>query len=366
MTITKDQILDALRNVNHPAGATDIVSMNLVENIFIGKNRISFTLLFHRPNDPFINSIKKACTKVLESLIGKDIDIHIEAHFPEKKISPELSAIAPIKNIIAIASGKGGVGKSTVAVNLAIAIAHTGAKVALLDADVYGPSVPKMLGAENFRPSIIQVGEKELMIPLKKFGIKVQSIGFVVNQEEALIWRGPMATSAFKQIFSQTDWGQLDYLLIDLPPGTGDIHLTVVQEFPVTGAVIVSTPQAIALADVIKGVNMFRSDKINVPILGIVENMAWFSPAELPENKYYIFGKDGCRRLADELNVPLLGQIPIVQSICDGGDSGKPSALNPFSVEGKAFAELTEKVLDEITHRNNLLPPTQKVEIIQK
>jgi ATP-binding protein involved in chromosome partitioning len=366
MDITKEQIIDALKNVNHPSSGSDIVQMGMVTGIQIEGNTLNLTLTFNKPNDPFVNSIKKACNKVLESLIGSNYQVVISEKFPEKKIAPEFNSLLGVKNIIAVASGKGGVGKSTVAVNLAIAVAHTGASVALLDADVYGPSVPKMFGEEDYRPALQEIDGKEGIPPLEKFGIKTQSIGFFVNQQEALIWRGPMATSALKQVISQTHWGNVDYLFIDMPPGTGDIHLTIVQEMPVTGAVIVSTPQNVALADVVKGINMFRSDKINVPVLGIVENMSWFTPAELPENKYYIFGKNGCAKLANELNVPLLGQIPLVQSICEGGDDGKPVAMNPFTVEGKAFANLAEKVLEEVERRNSNLPPTHKVEITHK
>lgn len=366
MTISVENLTDILRNVNHPSAGTDIISMKLVRDISIKENKISFTLLFNKSNDPLAASIKKACLKVIEDMAGKEYQIEINEQFPARKLSPEYSSLENVKNIIAIASGKGGVGKSTIAVNLAIAVAHTGAKVALLDADVYGPSIPKMFGAEDFRPPLVEIEGKEFIAPLEKFGIKTQSIGFFVSPNEATIWRGPMATNALKQIITQTNWGMLDYLFIDLPPGTGDIHLTIVQEMPVTGAVIVSTPQMVALADVIKGINMFKTGKINVPVLGLIENMAWFTPKELPENKYYIFGKEGCKIMAAELGIRLLGQIPIVQSICEDGDNGKPTAIKPFSLEGKAFAMLAENVMNEIEKRNTTLPPTKKVDITYK
>lgn len=268
-----------------------------------------------------------------------------------------------VKNIVAIASGKGGVGKSTIATNLAIALAQTGAKVGLIDADVYGPSIPKMFMEEKTYPEIKNVLGKDRIIPPEKYGVKILSIGFFVEPEKALIWRGPMATSALKQLINDGMWGELDYLLIDLPPGTGDIHLTMVQEVPVTGAIIISTPQDVALADAVKAISMFQSDKIEIPILGFVENMAWFTPEELPNNKYYIFGKEGCKKLAEEKNIPLLGQIPLVQSIREGGDSGKPIVLNENSPSAKAFVELARKLISEIEHRNSQLPPTKKVEI---
>jgi ATP-binding protein involved in chromosome partitioning len=299
-------------------------------------------------------------------MLGVQYKLVIHEVFPQRKAAPGFESLAGVENIIAIASGKGGVGKSTVAVNLAVAFAHLGFKVALLDADVYGPSVPKMFGAEDYRPEIHQVDGRDLVIPLEKFGIKIQSIGFYYSPTEAVIWRGPMATNVLKQIINQTEWGNVDYLFIDLPPGTGDIHLTMVQEMPITGAVIVSTPQQVALVDVVKGIQMFHNEKISVPILGLVENMSWFTPVELPNNKYYIFGKDGCSKLALERGIPLLGQIPIVQSICESGDQGLPVAINPFSLEGKAFAETAEKLLDVVKRRNEELPPTRKVEITTK
>ncbi|MGC8824680.1 MAG: P-loop NTPase [Bacteroidales bacterium] len=362
------EILSILESIVHPAQKKNLIELGMVKSINIQEKKINITLNYPKPTDPFANAIKKACTQAIKEKLGNDYTIEISEIFAAaaKKISPEYDSLKDVKNIVAIASGKGGVGKSTVAVNLAIALSHLQLKVGLLDADLYGPSIPKMFAAEHHHPTMVEKNGKEFIEPLEKYNIKVQSAGFFFNPEDALIWRGPMATNALKQMITQTLWEELDYLLIDLPPGTGDIHITLVQELPVTGAVIVSTPQKVALADVIKGINMFRSDKINVPVLGIVENMSWFTPAELPENKYYIFGKEGCKQLAAELNVPLLGQIPIVQSICESGDSGQPVAMNPFTLEGKAFANLAENVIAEVEKRNQQLPPTKKVEITHR
>ena len=254
-------------------------------------------------------------------------------------------------------------GKSTVAVNLAVATARMGHRVGLLDADIFGPSIPKMLKAENQRPSVEMMNGKEMLVPVESYGVKLLSIGFFVDPEDAVVWRGPMATNALRQFMSQTSWGELDFLFIDLPPGTSDIHLTMVQEVSVTGAVIVTTPQKVALADALKGINMFRGDKINVPVLGLVENMAWFTPAELPDNKYFIFGEGGGIRMAEKLKVPMLGQIPIVQSICEGGDEGKPAVLNAGSAVSSAFEDLAKNVIRETNRRNAEMPATRIVEI---
>jgi ATP-binding protein involved in chromosome partitioning len=258
------------------------------------------------------------------------------------------------------------VGKSTVAANLAVALAQSGKKVGLIDADVYGPSIPKMFGVEGERPSARSEEGVEWIIPIEKYGVRLLSVGLFVRPEDAVIWRGPMATSALKQLINQGDWGELDYLLIDLPPGTGDVHLTMVQEVPVTGVIIVSTPQDVALADVIKGINMFAGDKINVPVLGLVENMSWFTPEELPDHKYYIFGRDGCKKLAEKLGIPLLGQVPIVQGIRESGDSGKPIAAMSEDPSGSAFRQLSQEVIHAVDKRNTGQPPTRKVEITAK
>ena len=280
---------------------------------------------------------------------------------------PEPDKLLPeVKNIIAVSSGKGGVGKSTVAANLAVALALQGHKVGLLDADIFGPSQPKMFNVEEARPYMVEVGGRELIEPAANYGVKLLSIGFFVNKEDAVLWRGAMASNALKQLIGDANWGDLDYFLIDLPPGTSDIHLTMVQTLAITGAIVVSTPQEVALADARKGISMFTGEKINVPVLGLVENMSWFTPAELPENKYYLFGKEGGKRLAEELNIPLLGQIPIVQSICEGGDSGKPVALNPDSITGQAFQKLPENVVKQIDYRNEHLDPTKRVVVTKK
>jgi ATP-binding protein involved in chromosome partitioning len=362
--ISEKEVIKILENIIHPSQKNNIVALGIVQNIKITENSISFTLSYPKPTDPFAKSIKNACETSLSEYTKGAYNIQIQEVFATaRKVSSEYDSLKDVKNIIAIASGKGGVGKSTVAVNLAVALSHMGLKVGLLDADIYGPSVPKMFAAEDYQPLMIRKDGKEYMQPLSRFNIKVQSAGFFFNPDEALVWRGPMATSALKQIITQTLWEELDFLLIDLPPGTGDIHITLVQELPVTGAVIVSTPQKVAIIDVVKAINMFMIDKINVPVLGIVENMSWFTPAELPDKKYYIFGKGGCEQLSKELGIPLLGQIPVVQSICESGDSGQPVAMNPFTLEGKAFADLAEHVIEEVDKRNKFLPPTQKVEI---
>jgi ATP-binding protein involved in chromosome partitioning len=318
---------------------------------------------FQKPREPFSASLKKTAEVAVKKL-AQDISVDILLLTPPPvKPSAADDPLSGISNIIAVASGKGGVGKSTVAVNLAVALAKTGAAVGLVDADVYGPSIPKMFGVEGQRPQIRHDGEKEWIIPVQKYGVKLVSIGFFVSPDDAVVWRGPMATGALKQLISQSDWGNLDYLLIDLPPGTGDVHLTIVQEMAVTGAVIVSTPQEVALADAVKGIAMFTGEKISVPVLGLVENMAWFTPAELPENKYYLFGKEGVKRLAEKMKVRLLGQIPIVAGVCDDGDSGRPSVLDTSNPAGTAFGALAANVVEALAERNKLKAPTRKVEI---
>jgi ATP-binding protein involved in chromosome partitioning len=367
MQYSKEQVLEALKKVKHPENGINLVELGMIEDIKITDNRAYFSLHFKKHNDPFTGSIRKACELAIKSVLGKDVEINITVTTPDSPNQNSNSVrnhpLTGVKSIIAIASGKGGVGKSTVAVNLAVAMAKNGAGVGLIDADVYGPSIPKMFGIEGEQPLITKVGNKELMIPIEKYGVKMLSVGFFVDPGDALVWRGPMATSAIKQLITQGDWGDLDYLFIDLPPGTGDIHLTIVQEIPVTGVVIVSTPQQVALADAIKGIAMFTSDKINVPVLGLVENMAWFTPAEYPENKYYIFGKEGCKNLAADMKIDFLGQIPIVQGICDDGDAGRPSVLDVNHPAGKAFLLLADNLIHSLEKRIENLDPTRKVEI---
>jgi ATP-binding protein involved in chromosome partitioning len=366
MEIQKEKILEALEKIRYPETRENIVSSGLVNEVIYREGELWIGLQFTRANDPFIQSIKKACMRTINGAFGEDTlkSGHIQVLVPEPP--PKREILPDVKNIIAVASGKGGVGKSTVAVNLAVALAQTGSKVGLIDADVYGPSVPKMFDIEGERPTAHMEDGVEWIIPIEKYGVKILSVGLFVKPEDAVIWRGPMATSALKQLISQGDWGELDYLLIDLPPGTGDVHLTMVQEVPVTGVVIVSTPQEVALADVIKGINMFAGEKINVPVLGLVENMSWFTPEELPDKKYYIFGKDGCKKLAEKMGIALLGQIPIVQGIRESGDSGKPVALHADNQAGHAFQLLSEEVKNALTRRNEELEPTRKVEITTK
>lgn len=357
----KEKITESLRKVRHPELGTDIVSAGMVSDIEINGNKISLKLSFKKPVDPLSNSIKNTAIATLSADFENKYEIEIENLFSHTELKQK-TAFKGVKNIVAIASGKGGVGKSTVSANLAVALASLGYKVGLLDADVFGPSVPKMFGVEDAKPGMINVNGENLIEPVVKYGVKLLSVGFFVTPDQALIWRGPMATSALKQLMENADWNGLDIVLIDMPPGTSDIHLTLVQSVSVNGAVIVTTPQEVALADALKGINMFRSESINVPVLGMVENMSWFTPEELPDNKYYIFGKGGGKKLADELNVPLLGQIPIIQSICDAGDAGAPVALNIERADGKAFNKLAENVMNSLTERNKK-EPTKKVEI---
>ncbi len=368
MKLNNINVLEILKRIKDPESGKDIVSLDAINSLLVEDNKISFSIILPSGN-PFKKSIEKACIKLIRREFSNniEIDINVVSKLKTKKVTlgrTDAQKVLPgVKNILAIASGKGGVGKSTVAANLAIALAQSGAKVGLLDADVYGPSQPKMFGVEGERPHVKKIDGKDIIMPVEKFGVKMLSIGFFVKPEDALIWRGAMATSALQQFIKDTAWGKLDYLLIDLPPGTGDIHLTMVQTVPVTASVIVSTPQQVAIADALRGVGMFRANKIEVPVIGFIENMAWFTPAELPNNKYYIFGKDGLKELSEKMNIPLLGQIPIVQSICESGDDGKPVALNSKSSTGLAFIELAQNIAKKIEERNKNISPTKKVEI---
>lgn len=365
----KDQILTALRTVRYPGTGKDVIEMGFVQDdLQIEGKKVSFSMIFEKPNDPFMKSVVKACETAILTYVSPDIEIkgNIKAlgkPLPQKE---EVKLLKNVKNIIAITSGKGGVGKSTITSNLAISLAQKGYKVGLLDADVFGPSMPKMFNEEDARPVLEDIEGKERLIPVEKYGVKLLSIGFFVNKEDAIVWRGTLAGNALKQLISDANWGELDYFLIDFPPGTSDIHLTMVQAVGITGAIVVTTPQEVALADARKGINMFTNDKVNVPILGIVENMAWFTPDELPNNKYYIFGKDGGVELAKEMNVKLLGQIPMVQSICEGGDTGTPIALDENSIVGKAFSELALNVVEAVDKRNVEKKPTEKVKVVKK
>jgi ATP-binding protein involved in chromosome partitioning len=362
----KKQISAALEKVIHPEKKKDIVSLGMVTMIESDDDGISLTIVPEKSNDPFISSIKSSIVKILKEELGAGAvikEIKVEPKMVVGKVVEKTQDVLPdVKNIIAISSGKGGVGKSTIAVNLAVALAAKGYDVGLLDADIFGPSVPKMFDAENYKPAVRHENGNDILVPLFKYGVKVLSIGFFVDPAEAIVWRGPMASSFLKQLITRGEWGKLDFLLVDLPPGTSDIHLTLVQEVPVTGAIVISTPQEVALADAVKGISMFRSEKINVPVLGLVENMSWFTPAELPGNKYYIFGKDGCKNLAEKMDVPLLGQIPIVQSICEGGDKGQPAALEA-NMSGEAFMDLADKLVEKTKMRNENIKPTERLKI---
>ncbi|EHO69649.1 hypothetical protein HMPREF9140_01339 [Prevotella micans F0438] len=364
MTLYPKLITDVLKQVIYPGTKKSIIeSEMLADDVRIDGQKVSFTLIFPRETDPFLKSTLKAVEAQLHYSLGKDIEVSINTEFRSAP-RPEVGKLLPeVKNIIAVSSGKGGVGKSTVAANLAIALARLGYKVGLLDTDIFGPSMPKMFGVETERPYAVEKNGRQLIEPLEKYGVKLLSIGFFVNPDTATLWRGSMASNALKQLIADADWGELDYFILDTPPGTSDIHLTLLQTLAITGAVIVSTPQAVALADARKGVDMYRNEKVNVPILGLVENMAWFTPAELPENKYYIFGQNGCKNLAKELDCPLLAQIPIVQSIRESGDNGQPSAAQVDSVSGQAFINLAQAVITVVNRRNKEKAPTKIVEI---
>lgn len=364
MNLYPKLIIDALSTVRYPGTGKNIVEAGMVEDdLRISGMHVSFSLIFDKPTDPFLKSIVKASEAAIHAYVAKEVEVEIRTKTLQAP-RPEAGQLLPdVKNIIAVSSGKGGVGKSTVAANLAVALSRMGFKVGLLDADIFGPSMPKMFHVEDERPYSESVNGRDLIRPIEKYGIKLLSIGFFVNPDQATLWRGGMACNALKQLIGDAHWGYLDYFILDTPPGTSDIHLTLVQTLPITGAVIVSTPQQVALADARKGINMYQNDKVNVPILGLVENMAWFTPAELPENKYYLFGKEGVKQLAEEMNVPLLGQIPIVQSICENGDEGTPAALKSDTITGRAFMQLAASVVTQTDKRNQELAPTQIVEM---
>ena len=358
-------ILDALRNVRYPGNGKNIVELGMIEDdIRIDGMKVSFSIIFEKPTDPFIKSIVKATETAINTYISPEVEIkgNISVKTLQQAPSAPTKLLPKVKNIIGVSSGKGGVGKSTVASNLAVALAREGYKVGLLDADIFGPSVPKMFGVEDEQLFMHNVDGRDLIIPLERYGVKILSIGFLVDKNSPVLWRGGMASNALKQLIGEADWGELDYFLIDMPPGTSDIHLTLVQTLAITGVVIVSTPQQVALADARKGIAMFMGDKVNVPILGLVENMAWFTPELHPDEKYYIFGREGGVNLANELGVNLLAQIPVVGSICDGGDSGTPIALED-SITAHSFMHLAHEVIDAVNNRNETLPPTTKVDI---
>jgi ATP-binding protein involved in chromosome partitioning len=364
MTLYPNLIREALSTVIYPGTKKNLVESKMVgDDIVINGQAVRITLIFPRDTDPFLKSTVKAAEAAIHYHVDKSVEVNIITEYTSAP-RPEVEKLLPqVKNIIAVSSGKGGVGKSTVSANLAIALAKLGYKVGLLDTDIFGPSMPKMFGVEEERPYAVEKDGRQLIEPIEKFGVKLLSIGFFVNPDTATLWRGGMATSALKQLIADADWGELDYFILDTPPGTSDIHLTLLQTLAITGAVIVSTPQKVALADARKGIDMYRNDKVNVPILGLVENMAWFTPAELPNNKYYIFGKDGCKDLAKEMDCPLLAQIPMIQSICEQGDDGHPSALDVDTVTGQTFLSLAQAVVTVVNRRNNDLEPTHIVKM---
>ncbi|WEK21821.1 MAG: Mrp/NBP35 family ATP-binding protein [Candidatus Pedobacter colombiensis] len=350
--ISPEQVLAALRNVEDPDLKKDLVTLNMIKDLKIVDKQVSFTLELTTPACPMKDMLKNACLNAIKHFVSQDaeVEINITSRVTKPMDTTQLKAI---RNIILVSSGKGGVGKSTVASNLAITLATDGAKVGLIDADIYGPSVPIMFDLVGEKPSARETEEgKTLIMPVEKYGIKLLSLGFFADPDQPVPWRGPMASNAVKQLFNDVDWGELDYLIVDLPPGTGDIHITITQSFPIAGAVIVTTPQQVALADTRKGLAMFKMPGINIPVLGVVENMAYFTPEELPDNKYYIFGKDGGKELAKSFSVPFLGEIPIVQSITAGGDNGKPVALDKDNNIAVSFAEIAGRVAQQIAINN--------------
>ena len=357
-------IMDALATVTYAGTKKNLVESGMVADqpaIDSNNNKVTVVLEFRRDTDPFLKSTVKAAEAAIKYHCGKEVEVEIQTEFKSKP-RPEVGQMLPgVKNIVAVSSGKGGVGKSTVSANLAIALARLGYKVGLLDCDIFGPSMPKMFHAEDARPYAVEVDGRQLIEPIEAYGVKMLSIGFFVSPDTATLWRGGMATNALKQLIADANWGELDYFILDTPPGTSDIHLTLLQTLSITGAVIVSTPQQVALADARKGIDMYRNEKVNVPILGLVENMAWFTPAEHPDEKYYIFGKEGCKKLAEEMHVPLIAQIPLVQGICENGDNGTPAALDVASPVGQAFIALAQATVTVTNRRNAEREKTQRV-----
>ena len=344
------QIIDALQHVRYPGTGKNLIEGGMLEDdIRISGMEVSFSLIFEKDNDPFRKSVVKAAEAAIHTYVDENAAVHIHTKFVKQNMAPKSDSVENLRasQVIAIHSGKGGVGKSTISANLAITLAKMGYRVGLLDADIHGPSIPKMFHTEGCRPVSTPVNGRNLIEPIEQYGVKMLSIGFFVDPQQAVVWRGGMASNAIKQLIQDANWGELDYFLIDLPPGTSDIHLTWVQHLHLTGAIVVTTPQPVALVDARKGVDMFMNEKINVPVLGLVENMAWFTPAELPNNRYYIFGKDGGKQLAEELNIPLLGQVPLVQSIREGGDEGMPIALQDGHPAAQMFAEICKTLLDQ-------------------
>ncbi|HLL43599.1 MAG TPA: Mrp/NBP35 family ATP-binding protein [Segetibacter sp.] len=365
--MTKNDILKALSNVQEPDLGKDLVTLNMVKDIEIEGNYVAFTVVLTTPACPLKDMIKNACINAVKILVNKEATVNVKFTSNTTSKRKEGDAILPkVRNIIAVVSGKGGVGKSTVAANLSLALSQGGAKVGLMDADIYGPSVPIMFGVRGERPMMQEVNGKGMIVPLERYGIKLLSIGLLVDEKNAVVWRGPMASSAIKQFVSDVIWGELDYLVIDMPPGTGDIHLTLVQTVPVTGVVVVTTPQDVALADAKKAIAMFGQAQIKVPIIGLIENMSYFTPAELPNNRYYIFGKEGGRRLAEEYDIPFLGQIPLVQSIREGGDQGVPVMMGDDEITKNAFEEFAAAAARSISMRNANMSANEVAEVVEE
>lgn len=363
--MTEKDILSALSNVQEPDLGKDLVTLNMVKNIKITGNEVSFTVILTTPACPMKDLIKNACINAVQLLVSKEAIVTVNFTSNTTSIRSDDKVLKGVKNIIAVVSGKGGVGKSTVASNLALAIAEGGAKVGLMDADIYGPSVHIMFGVRGERPVMKDVDGKGMIVPLERYGIKLMSIGLLVDEKQAVVWRGPMVSSAIRQFVTDVDWGELDYLIIDMPPGTGDIHLTIVQTVPVTGVIVVTTPQLVALADAKKGIAMFNQAQLKVPVIGLVENMSYFTPAELPDNKYFIFGKEGGKNLAEEFDIPFLGEIPLVQSIREGGDLGVPVMISDDEISKKAFIEFSDNAIRGIAMRNAQLPATEVSEVLE-
>lgn len=360
MAITKEQVIDALRNVDDPDLKKDIVTLGMLQDVVVNGNDVSFTVVLTTPACPMKDMIQRACENAVKYYVSKDanVKVHMTANTSSRRNGPVLPGV---RNIIAVSSGKGGVGKSTIASNLAAGLAMQGAKVGLIDADIYGPSAHIMFDVMHEQPKLTNVNGHQLMVPVENYGVKILSIGFFSDVNQAVAWRGPMATKALNQLINDADWGELDYLIVDLPPGTGDIHLSLVSSLPLTGAIVVSTPQNVALADAQKGIAMFRMPTVNVPVLGIVENMAWFTPAELPENKYFIFGQGGAVALAEKMGIPLLGQIPLVQSICEAGDIGRPAVLQQTTPQAMALLEMAGNVVRQVAMINANTAKTEAV-----
>ena len=363
--MTNEEILKALSNVQEPDLGKDLVTLQMIKDIVINNNKVSFTVVLTTPACPLKEMIKNACINAVRILVNKEAEVTVNfTSNTSTNRKDGKTILSGVKNIIAVVSGKGGVGKSTVACNLALALSENGAKVGLMDADIYGPSQHIMFGVRGERPMMKDIEGKGWISPIEKFGIKMMSIGLLIDEKQAVVWRGPMVSSAIRQFVSEVDWGELDYLIIDMPPGTGDIHLTIVQTVPVTGVIVVTTPQTIALADAKKGIAMFSQAQLKVPVIGLVENMSYFTPKELPENKYYIFGKDGGKHLAEEFDIPFLGQIPLVESIREGGDIGVPVMLSDDSLSKKAFEEFAGNAVRGIAMRNASLEPTKIQEVL--